>query len=55
MAATFFAISCLIRCVWSIDRIGFFALLALVYLGGGLLTGLIRPFVSFYLTILGKF
>ncbi|MGA8298563.1 MAG: site-2 protease family protein [Terriglobales bacterium] len=37
------------------DRIGFFALLALVYLGGGLLTGLIRPFVSFYLTILGKF
>ena len=37
------------------DRIGFFALLALVYLGGGLLTGLIRPVVSFYLTILGKF
>lgn len=37
------------------DRIGFFALLALVYLGGGLLWGLIRPVRDFYLTILGKF
>ena len=37
------------------DRIGFFALLALVYLGGGLLSGLIRPFIRFYLTILGQF
>lgn len=37
------------------DRIGFLALLALVYLGGGLLSGLIRPFIRFYLTILGKF
>ena len=37
------------------DRIGFFALLALVYLGGGLLSGLIRPFVRFYLIMLGKF
>jgi Zn-dependent protease len=37
------------------DRIGFFALLALVYLGGGLLSGLIRPFLRFYLSMLGKF
>ena len=37
------------------DRIGFFALLALVYLGGGLLSSLIRPFVRFYLILLGKF
>jgi Zn-dependent protease len=37
------------------DRIGFFALLALVYLGGGLLSGLIRPFLSFYNSMLGKF
>ena len=37
------------------DRIGIFALLALVYLGGGLLSGLIRPFVHFYVAILVKF
>jgi Zn-dependent protease len=37
------------------DRIGIFALLALVYLGGGLLWGLIRPVRDFYLFILGKF
>lgn len=37
------------------DRIGFFALLALVYLGGGLLWSLIRPFVGFYRIMLGKF
>jgi Zn-dependent protease len=37
------------------DRIGFFALLALVYLGGGLLSGLIRPFIDFYRAMLGKF
>ncbi|MFZ3262463.1 MAG: site-2 protease family protein [Terriglobales bacterium] len=37
------------------DRVGFFALLALVYLGGGLLSSLIRPFVHFYLIVLGKF
>jgi Zn-dependent protease len=37
------------------DRIGIFALLALVYLGGGLLSSLIRPFVHFYLSILVKF
>jgi Zn-dependent protease len=37
------------------DRIGIFALLALVYLGGGLLSGLIRPFLRFYLSMLGKF
>jgi Zn-dependent protease len=37
------------------DRIGFFALLALVYLGGGLLSGLIRPFLRFYISMLGKF
>jgi Zn-dependent protease len=36
------------------DRIGFFALLALVYLGGNLLWGLIRPFLRFYVSILGK-
>ncbi len=37
------------------DRIGIFALLALVYLGGGLLWGVIRPVRDFYLFILGKF
>jgi Zn-dependent protease len=37
------------------DRMGFFALLLLVYLGGGLLSGLIAPFVRFYLMILEKF
>ena len=37
------------------DRIGIFALLALVYLGGGLLCGLIRPFLHFYVSMLGKF
>jgi Zn-dependent protease len=37
------------------DRIGIFGLLALVYLGGGLLSGLIRPFVHFYLWMLVKF
>ncbi len=30
------------------DSIGIFGLLALVYLGGGLLSGLIRPFIYFY-------
>lgn len=37
------------------DRIGIFALLALVYLGGNLLNGLIRPFLRFYVSMLGKF
>jgi Zn-dependent protease len=37
------------------DRMGFFALLALVYLGGGLLWSLIRPVRDFYLSILVKF
>ena len=37
------------------DRIGFFALLALVYLGGGLLWSLIRPFIDFYRSLLVKF
>jgi len=37
------------------DRIGFFGLLALVYLAPGLLWGLIRPVRDFYLLILGKF
>jgi Zn-dependent protease len=37
------------------DRIGFFALLALVYLAPGLISGLIGPFVRFYLSLLGKF
>lgn len=37
------------------DRIGIFGLLALVYLGGGLLSSLIRPFVHFYLSMLVKF
>jgi len=37
------------------DRTGFFALLALVYLGGGLLWSLIRPFIDFYRSMLVKF
>ncbi len=37
------------------DRIGFFALLALVYLAPGFISGLIGPFVRFYLFMLGKF
>jgi Zn-dependent protease len=37
------------------DRIGIFALLALVYLAPGLISGLIGPFVRFYLSMLGKF
>jgi len=37
------------------DRIGIFGLLALVYLGGGLLSSLLRPFVHFYLSMLVKF
>ncbi len=37
------------------DRIGIFALLALVYLGGGLLWSLIRPFIDFYRSMLVKF
>jgi Zn-dependent protease len=37
------------------DRIGIFALLALVYLGGGLLNSLIRPFVNFYRWMLVRF
>jgi len=37
------------------DRMGFFALLALVYLAPGLISGLIGPFVRFYLLMLGKF
>jgi Zn-dependent protease len=37
------------------DRVGIFALLALVYLGGGLLTGLLQPFLRFYLSLLVKF
>ena len=37
------------------DRIGIFALLALVYLAPGLISGLIGPFVCFYLSMLVKF
>jgi Peptidase family M50 len=37
------------------DSIGIFGLLALVYLGGNLISGLIRPFVQFYLHVLVKF
>jgi Zn-dependent protease len=37
------------------DRIGIFALLALVYLGGGLLWSLIRPVRDFYLSMLVRF
>ena len=37
------------------DRIGIFGLLALVYLGGGLLSRVIAPFWNFYLFLLGKF
>ncbi|HTR23496.1 MAG TPA: site-2 protease family protein [Terriglobales bacterium] len=35
--------------------IGIFGLLALVYLAPGFLSGLISPFVRFYLMMLGKF
>jgi len=37
------------------DNIGIFGLLALVYLGGGLLSALIRPFVTFYRSLLVSF
>ena len=37
------------------DRIGIFGLLALVYLGGGLLSSLIRPFWNFYRSMLVRF
>jgi len=37
------------------DRIGVFGLLALVYLGGGLISSLIRPFVHFYFSMLARF
>jgi hypothetical protein len=37
------------------DRIGIFALLALVFLAPGLLNSLIDPPVNFYRLILGKF
>ena len=37
------------------DNIGIFGLLALVYLGGGLLSALIRPFVLFYRSLLVNF
>ena len=37
------------------DRIGIFGLIALVYLGGGLLWKLVLPVLSFYLWILGRF
>jgi Zn-dependent protease len=34
------------------DSVGIFALLALVYLGGGILSALIRPFIFFYRSLL---
>lgn len=37
------------------DRVGILGLLALVYLGGGLLSSLIRPFIHFYVAMLVKF
>ena len=37
------------------DSIGIFGLLALVYLGGNLLSGLIRPFIYFYRSMMVKF
>ena len=37
------------------DRVGIFGLIALVYLGGGLLNRMIGPFEDFYLGVLGKF
>lgn len=37
------------------DRIGIFGLIALVYLGGGLIWRLIGPFLYFYQSILAKF
>ena len=37
------------------DSVGIFGLLALVYLGGGLLSALIAPFVRFYISMLVRF
>jgi Zn-dependent protease len=37
------------------DGVGFFGLLALVYLAPGLISGLLRPFIQFYLWMLVKF
>ena len=37
------------------DSIGIFGLLALVYLGGGLLSSLIAPFVHFYISMMVRF
>jgi Zn-dependent protease len=37
------------------DRIGIFGLIALVYLGGGLLWKLVSPVLGFYFWILGRF
>ena len=37
------------------DSVGIFGLLALVYLGGGLLSALIRPFIIFYRSLLVSF
>jgi Zn-dependent protease len=37
------------------DRIGIFALLALVYLAPGVISALLRPFVHFYMLLLVKF
>ncbi|MBI3476871.1 MAG: site-2 protease family protein [Acidobacteria bacterium] len=37
------------------DSVGIFGLLALVYLGGGLLSALIRPFIIFYRRLLVSF
>jgi len=37
------------------DRVGIFALLALVYLGGGLIWSLSRPFANFYVWMLVRF
>ena len=52
MAATSCGISCRVRCAWYTTASAFFALLALVYLGGGLLWSLIRPVLRFYLCML---
>ena len=37
------------------DSVGIFGLLALVYLGGGLLSTLIAPFIRFYISMLVRF
>ena len=37
------------------DSVGVFGLLALVYLGGGLLSAMVTPFIRFYISMLARF